>query len=66
LTHRSRNLIGTILLLLIVIIYALGIMATAPRILPDASPVVEFFFYLIAGLAWVPPAGLVVTWMARP
>jgi hypothetical protein len=65
-SRRLRNFVGTILLLVLVVVYALAIMATAPRILPEASGVIEFFFYLVAGLIWVFPAGLIILWMARP
>ena len=66
LTDRTRKLIGTILILIFLIFYALIVAAIADPILRDANKVVEFLFYLIAGLAWIVPAGIVIKWMLRP
>jgi hypothetical protein len=32
----------------------------------NASKLVELVFYVVAGLAWVIPAGLLIRWMQRP
>lgn len=60
---RLKKFIGTVLLLVLVLIYPLFVMAFAMRILPDAGPVTQLAFYVVAGLFWVLPAGLIVTWM---
>ena len=62
---RLRKLIGTVAILIFLFIYALCAMALGVQILPDASPWLEFFYYLVAGLAWVPVAGAIITWMER-
>ncbi|MBI1384565.1 MAG: DUF2842 domain-containing protein [Rhizobiales bacterium] len=60
---RLRKLIGTIVLLVYITIYALLAMVVGARVLEGASGAVEFLYYMVAGLAWVPIAGLLVTWM---
>lgn len=62
---RLRSFIGAILLTLLVLIYPLIVMGLAVRILPEASKLVELLFYVVAGLAWVIPAGAIIKWMVR-
>lgn len=61
-----RKLIGTIGILLFLILYCLLVAVFAPPILVNAGKITEFFFYLIAGLAWIVPAGLIIQWMQKP
>lgn len=61
-----RKLIGTIVLVITVPIYALIAMVVAVAILPDANVWGQLVYYVVVGLLWVPPAGLLITWMVRP
>lgn len=63
---RLRKLIGAIGLLLLISVYAVVAMAIGIRVLQNASPLTEFVYYLVAGLAWVLPAGLIIRWMEKP
>lgn len=63
---RTRKLIGTIVLLVFIAIYALLVMAVAIVLQVNASKWAELAFYIIGGLAWVIPAALLVRWMVRP
>lgn len=63
---RTRKLIGAILLLIFIAIYALAVMAVAIVLQVNASKWVELAFYIIGGLAWVVPAALLIRWMVRP
>jgi hypothetical protein len=65
-TTRTRKLVGTILLLAFLVLYALAAMLAAVVLQVRASPFVELVYYVVAGLAWVVPAGLLIRWMARP
>lgn len=66
-TIRTRKLIGTILLLLFLIVYALLAMAVATILeVNQASKFVVLAYYAIAGLLWVIPAAAIVSWMGRP
>lgn len=60
---RTRKLVGTILLLVVLIIYSLAVMLAAAAILPGSGKIVELIFYAVAGVAWVLPAGYLIKWM---
>lgn len=63
---RTRKLLGTIILLVFIIIYALLAMMAAIVLQVQGSKLVEVIYYFVAGLAWLPPAGLVIWWMQQP
>jgi hypothetical protein len=65
-TPRTRKLVGTIALLVFLTVYALAAMVTAIILQVSASKAVELAYYVIAGLLWVIPAGLLIKWMQRP
>ena len=63
---RLKKLIGTIVMVLFVALYALVIAALAPRILvPGTSRLVELVFYVVAGLAWAIPLMPLIRWMEK-
>jgi hypothetical protein len=66
LTIRTRKLIGTVLLLMLVIVWALVAMAVAPAALTSANRIVEALYYVLAGLGWTLPAMPLISWMSRP
>ena len=63
---RTRKLIGTVALLVLVSVWALLAMALAQSVLTDIHGFVAAIFYLVAGLGWVLPARPLVSWMAKP
>lgn len=63
---RLRKLLGTVLLVSFVVLYALCIMALAVRIVPDQTSVWAFIFFVVGGVFWVIPAGVIVWWMQKP
>ncbi len=63
---RLKKLIGTVLLVLLVIVYALAATAVAVAQLAESSAVVHLLFFLFSGLLWVLPAMLIIKWMAGP
>ena len=63
---RTRKLIGTVAMLLLVTVWALLAMALAQSVLTDINGFVAAIFYVVAGLGWVLPAMPIVSWMARP
>lgn len=65
-TARQRKLAGTIILLLFVAVYALLAMVAAIILQVNASRAVELAYYVIAGLAWTIPAGIIIKWMQKP
>lgn len=66
-TQRSRKLVGAIALLVMISIYALLALAAAIILqVHNANKLVELAYYLIAGLLWVIPAGILIKWMQKP
>lgn len=65
-TQRTRKFIGAVALLVFVAVYALAAMMTAIALQVTASKTVELIYYVVAGLAWVVPAGAIISWMQRP
>lgn len=65
-TMRTRKLIGTVILLGFLTLYAFLAMMVAIALQVNASKAVELGYYIVAGLAWVVPAGAIVKWMAQP
>jgi uncharacterized protein DUF2842 len=58
-------LIGAILLLALIAIWALLAMALAQIVDAHANPPLEFAYYVVAGIGWVLPAMPLISWMAR-
>ena len=63
---RFRSFIGTILIIVLVIVYALAATTFATLLLGTAPWWVDFLYFLITGLLWVLPAMLIIKWMAGP
>jgi hypothetical protein len=61
-----RKLVGTLALLTLVVAYIFLAMVVAAAVLPQAGPIAQFFYYAVAGLAWVPLAAIVISWMHKP
>ncbi|HKA99167.1 MAG TPA: DUF2842 domain-containing protein [Methyloceanibacter sp.] len=63
---RSRKPFGTIVLLLLLAVYATIAAVIGSGRIALAPQWVQFAFFLTTGLAWVIPAGLLIRWMQRP
>jgi Na+/H+-dicarboxylate symporter len=61
-----RKLIGTVVLLALIIVYALLAMAIAEGRIRDAPALVQTVVYIVLGLAWVLPAMPLIRWMEKP
>ena len=64
--QRMRKLVGAVFLMAFVPFYALVAMTIAAAKLPGTTVATQTIYYAVAGLLWVLPAGLVITWMQRP
>ncbi len=62
---RLKKLIGTILLVALVIVYALAASAIAVGRLAESGPLVHLVFFVVSGLLWVLPAMAIIKWMQR-
>lgn len=66
-TQSKRKLIGTVLLIVLITVYALLALAAAVVLqVRSANAWVELAYYIIAGLLWVIPAGWLIKWMSKP
>lgn len=63
---RTRKLIGTVVLLVFLAVYAFLAMLAAVVLQVSSNKAVELLFYLVGGLAWVVPAAWLVRWMQKP
>lgn len=65
-TMRVRKLIGVVLTLLWLIVYALVVMAVGGEFVVGRGMVLELAFYVAAGFAWLPVSMMIIRWMSRP
>lgn len=63
---RLKSLIGSILIVILVIVYAIAATLVAETRLADASGLVKLAYFLFSGLLWVLPAMVIVKWMHTP
>lgn len=65
--QRVRKFWGAILLLILVAVWSLLAMAFATfGALHETGGLVEFAYYVVAGVGWTLPAGAIIWWMVRP
>ena len=65
-TTRTRKLVGMVVLLVFLAVYAWAAMAIGAGRITLASPIAQLAYFVAAGLLWVVPAGLLIRWMQRP
>ena len=63
---RVKKLIGTVLLVLLVVVYALIATMVAVAQLSQSGPVVHLAFFFFSGLLWILPAMWIIKWMVKP
>lgn len=63
---RLRKLIGTFLLVLLVVVYALVATTVATYRLAESPWWVHLLYFFLSGLLWVIPAMWIIRWMAKP
>ncbi|KQZ96572.1 hypothetical protein ASD64_17365 [Mesorhizobium sp. Root157] len=60
---RLKKLIGTVLLVTLVVLYALVATIVAVAQLSQSGPIAHLLFFLISGLLWILPAMVIIKWM---
>jgi hypothetical protein len=65
LSPRVRKFIGTVLMVVLVVVWALGAMALAQGRVTTLPGIWQFFAYVVLGIGWVFPAGIVIRWMQK-
>ena len=63
---RTRKLIGTVVMLVFIITYALFAMAVAEGRITQAPKLVQTLAYIVLGLIWIVPVMPLIRWMAKP
>lgn len=63
---RLKKLIGTILLVILVIAYALIATTVAVARLAESGPLVHLAFFFFSGLLWILPAMAIIKWLIIP
>jgi Protein of unknown function (DUF2842) len=61
-----RKIIGTILLVVLVLVYALVAVTIASATLGTSPWYIHLLYFFLTGFLWVLPAMLIIKWMHRP
>ena len=65
-TVRTRKLIGSLVLVVFIVLYALAAMEIGAARFAEAPALAQILYFVISGLVWIIPAGLLIRWMQRP
>ena len=65
-TIRQRKFVGVLATVGFLIVYSLIAMAVGGAFVVGQSKLLEIVYFIIAGIAWLPPAMLIIRWMSRP
>ncbi len=63
---RTRKFIGAVILAVFLVAYSIVAMAFGASQIVGESHMAQVFYFFVAGLAWIIPAGLLIRWMQRP
>lgn len=62
---RLKKLIGTVLLVALVCVYAVLATIIAVAHLAESGPLVHLAYFFVGGLLWILPAMVIIKWMVR-
>ena len=65
-TSPLRRFVGSVVLVLFLLVYVFFAMAIGDVVVATKSGWVQFVYFVVAGLLWVLPAGVLVKWMYAP
>jgi len=63
---RLRKLIGTVLIIILVLVYALVATTVAAATLGTSPWYIHLLYFTVTGLLWILPAMLIIKWMEKP
>lgn len=63
---RVKKLIGTVLLIALVVVYALAATTVAVARLSESGPLVHLAFFVLTGVLWILPAMGIIKWLMLP
>ena len=61
-----RKIIGTILMIILVLVYALLAVTIASATLGTSPWYIHLLYFFFTGFLWILPAMLIIKWMHRP
>jgi len=61
-----RKIIGTILMIVLVLVYALLAVTIASATLGTSPWYIHLLYFFFTGFLWIVPAMLIIKWMHRP
>lgn len=62
---RLKKLLGGVILVVGIVVYALIVMIVGQARLAGASPFLQLAYFAVFGLIWIVPAALLIRWMER-
>lgn len=65
-TQSTRKLIGTVLTLVVLVVYAWIASTVYVAWLTEAPPLAALAYFIVAGLFWAVPVGFIIRWMVKP
>lgn len=65
-SSTARKLIATVALILVVAVYAPLAMEIGARVSVMTGSLGQLIYFVLAGLGWILPAGLLIRWAWRP
>lgn len=63
---RLRKLIGTVLIIILVLVYALVATTVAAATLGASPWYIHLLYFAATGLLWILPAMVIIKWMEKP
>lgn len=63
---RLKKLIGTLLLIVLVVVYALVATTVAVHRLGESGPLAHLAFFIFTGILWILPAMGIIKWLMLP
>lgn len=63
---RLRKMIGMVLLVALVIVYAILAVTVASARLAESPWWIHLTFFAVSGVLWILPAMVIIKWMERP
>ena len=64
--QSTRKLFGTVLTLVVLVVYSWLATLIYERLLTGAPPLALLAYFVVAGLLWALPISFIIRWMARP
>ncbi len=63
---RTRKLVGAVIIIVFVVVYAMVALTILSGRLREASDLVQALSYAAAGILWILPLMPLIVWMERP